>query len=216
MKRSTRIRPARERCRDVTVSVVVGVGVGYLHEGIDKGFAVVGDLDYEVLDGSWVERRWGVGIVVFGADDERCHRIPDSGSRRYECRGYGPFDWAPQWTGAGRWAEGFVEGVADLGDEPGGLGFGRGLGHFLGIVRQGDLRFRSGPSSRGLSAVTAGGGLLWAFAVSSIGQEVGGGDAVVLGGVVASLGDVVEQDDEVLAVIGAREYFVGESTRGVG
>ena len=54
------------------------------------------------------------------------------------------------------------------------------------------------------------------FAVSSIGQEVGGGDAVVLGGVVASLGDVVEQYDEVLAVIGAREYLVGESTRGVG
>ena len=38
-------------------SRVGGVGVGYLHEGIDKGFAVVGDFDYEVLDGSWVERR---------------------------------------------------------------------------------------------------------------------------------------------------------------
>ena len=115
--------------------------------------------------------------------------------------------WALRGLGAGRWSEGFVEGVADLGDEPGGLGFFSGLG--LVVNGRGDR-------VRGVSAVPAGGGLLWAFAVSSIGQEVGGGDAVVLGGVVASLGDVVEQDDEVLAVIGAREYLVGESTRGVG
>ena len=100
-----------------------------------------------------------------------------------------------------------MEGVADLGDEPGGLGFGHGLG--LVVKGRGDR-------VRGVAAVPAGGGLLWAFAVSSIGQEVGGGDAVVLGGVVASLGDVVEQYDEVLAVIGAREYLVGESTRGIG
>ena len=48
-----------------------------------------------------------------------------------------------------------------------------------------------------------------AFAVASIEKVVGGGDSVVLVGVVAALADVVQQVDKVLPVVGAGEYLVG-------
>ena len=56
-------------------------------------------------------------------------------------------------------------------------------------------------------------GLLGAFAVASVEDDLGGGDAVVLVGVVASLRDVVHQVDQVAPVVGTREYLVGESLR---
>ena len=55
------------------------------------------------------------------------------------------------------------------------------------------------------------GGLLWAFAESSIGEDVGGCDAVVGGGVfVDALSDVVEDLDELESAVGLGENGVGE------
>ena len=58
--------------------------------------------------------------------------------------------------------------------------------------------------------------LLGAFAECSVGEDVGGGDAVVGGGLfVAVIGDVAQDLDELEAVVGHLEYGVGEVECGV-
>ena len=99
-----------------------------------------------------------------------------------------------------------MQGVVDLCDQPGGLGFG-------------GRRF-----AKRLYAVVVGFGgwvrarrdLLGAFAECSVGEDVGGGDAVVGGGLfVAVIGDVAQDLDELEAVVGHLEYGVGEVERRV-
>ena len=99
-----------------------------------------------------------------------------------------------------------MQGVVDLCDQPGGLGFG-------------GRRF-----AKRLYAVVVGFGgwvrarrdLLGAFAECSVGENVGGGDAVVGGGLfVAVFGDVAQNLDELEAVVGHLEYGVGEVECGV-
>ena len=56
------------------------------------------------------------------------------------------------------------------------------------------------------------GGLPGGFTVASVEEDLGGGDAVVLVGIVASLRDVVHNVEQVATVVGTREDLVGEST----
>ena len=77
------------------------------------------------------------------------------------------------------------------------------------------------PSSSELGACpprcgVGGGGLLGALAEASICEDCVGGDAVVVGGAVGTLSDIVEQVDEVLAVVGLRENGVGKVAGRVG
>ena len=54
-------------------------------------------------------------------------------------------------------------------------------------------------------------GLPGGFTVASVEEDLGGGDAVVLVGIVASLRDVVHDVEQVATVVGTREDLVGES-----
>ena len=116
-------------------------------------------------------------------------------------------------------AEGLVKGVIELGDESWGLGFfagfrllvvglGSGVWGLAAVVRLAWAWLRTGFFGKAQD-----GGLLGAFAVASVEEDLGGGDAVVLVGVVAALRDVVHQVDQVATVVGTREYLVGESLR---
>ena len=174
--------------------VVIG-GVGYLHEGIDEGVAVVGDLNNVGLDIRGVERLWclwgirDVGVLILSRV-----RIRLAGGMTGGC------------VSAGSGSKGLVECVVDLCDEPGGLGFfvGDGGGRFT------KRRYVVVVGCGRMFLVRVGCGRLpGAFAVASIEKVVGGGDSVVLVGVVAALADVVQQVDKVLPVVGAGEYLVG-------
>ena len=54
---------------------------------------------------------------------------------------------------------------------------------------------------------------LGAFAVASVEEYLGCGELVVLGGVVATLCDVVEEVEDVAGVVGPRSDFSGEALR---
>ena len=188
MKRSTRIRTARERCRDVTVGSAASASAISMRVSTRVSPSLV----ISIMK-SWMEVG-SKGAEVSGLSCSGDSRIaPTSLVVGVWALGAGPRD---SWRASPIWVT--------------------SLGHSGSVVVLGLSSTGAGTESEVCPPSPLAGGLLWAFAVSSIGQEVGGGDAVVLGGVVASLGDVVEQYDEVLAVIGAREYLVGESTRGVG
>ena len=99
--------------------------------------------------------------------------------------------------GAGSGTKGVVQGVVDLCDQPGGLG---------SVLGDGGGRFGKRPAvvvtGFGSRAWT-GRDLLGAFAECSVGEDVGGGDAVVGGGLfVAVFGDVAQDLDELEAVVG--------------
>ena len=103
-----------------------------------------------------------------------------------------------------------MQGVVDLCDQPGGLG---------SVLGDGGGRFGKRPAVvvTGFgSRAWAGRDLLGAFAECSVGEDVGGGDAVVGGGLfVAVIGDVAQDLDELEAVVGHLEYGLGEVERGV-
>ena len=129
-------------------------------------------------------------------------RSDSSGRPRIGYPAHGNDGWS---VGAGSGAEGVVQGVVDLCDQPGGLG---------SVLGDGGGRFGKRPAV----VVTGFGSRAWArrdllgaFAECSVGEDVGGGDAVVGGGLfVAVIGDVAQDLDELEAVVGHLEYGVGE------
>ena len=59
--------------------------------------------------------------------------------------------------------------------------------------------------------------MLWAFAESSVHEDIGSVDAVVGGGVFSdALSDIVEHEDDFAAAVGFGEDGVGEVERRVG
>ena len=86
------------------------------------------------------------------------------------------------------------------------MGFGSEAGPF-----DPSTWLRTGPSTWLRTGLAQDRCLLGALAVASVEEILGGGDAVVVGGVVAALCDVVEQVDEVASVVGARADLVGET-----
>ena len=146
-------------------------GSGDFQQDVAQHLAVVGDVE-DMLLNSEMDR---VGVEGFG------------------CL------WGVLRRTGGR-AQGPVQRLVDPGDQPGGLGFGRGL-YVVGVGFGGRV---------GVWAC-AGSYLLGGLAECSIVEDVGGGDAVVSGGhFVGVLGDVAQNLDKLEAVVGHIEDGLGE------
>ena len=162
-------------------------GPGDFEQVVPKRLPVVGDGENMLLNSEMdrvgVERRRGLWDILF--------------------RGIGGVIglWIPAFAGmtvgrvgAGSGSEGVVQGVVDLGNEPGGLGFV--VGYWL---------FGASIGSR-VGARAGGGWLLGAFAESSVEEDGVGGDAVVGGGLfVDAIGDVAQNLDELECAVGLFE-----------
>ena len=99
-----------------------------------------------------------------------------------------------------------MKGVAELGDEPGGLGLLLGFRLVVAGIAGAGLGFERGGRS-----------LLGALAESPVDEDIGSVDAVVGGGVFSdALSDVVEHEDDFAAAVGFGEDGVGEIERRVG
>ena len=122
-------------------------GPGDIQQGVAEGLAVVGDgqdvlLD-DILDRRGVERVWGVrdaiGFWIPAPVSGHEGRL-FAGMTLRQAQGRLPIHRLR--TGAGSGAQGLVQGVVDLCDEPGGLGF------FVGL-RRGAIRESPPVSSTG-------------------------------------------------------------------